>query len=141
MSAEVSDSEIAGELVARFVDAWNRRNVGALGDLFGEDAGFVDVRGTLIRGRDMIQRQHADELDGPLQDSVLLSEVVDARQPAPGLIVGHARMELNIAGSGRHSLLTFVIEERADVWVITEAHNSIVLASPGQAERGDAGQR
>jgi len=140
VSAEVSESEIAGELLAGFVDAWNRRDMGALGDAFGEDAGFVDVRGTFFRGRDVIQRQHADEIDGPYQDSALRNEVVDARQPVPGVIVGHAKMELNIAGSSRRALLTFVIERRADVWRITEAHNSIVLPPTSQAKPGNADQ-
>jgi uncharacterized protein (TIGR02246 family) len=123
----MSESDIAGELVAGFAGAWNRNDMDALMRVFDDDAGFVDVRGAYVSGRREIRRQHDAELAGPYAGSVLRAEVVDARQPAAGVIVGHARIELDLAGQTRGTFLTFVLERRAGRWLITEAHNSIVV--------------
>jgi uncharacterized protein (TIGR02246 family) len=123
---QMRESDIAGELVTRFADAWNRNDMEALARVFHEDAGFVDVRGTYVKGSEEIGRRHAAERGGALKDSVLRGEVVDARQPAPGVIVGHMRTELDVAGQTRAAFLTFVLEQRAGQWRFSEAQNTIV---------------
>jgi uncharacterized protein (TIGR02246 family) len=119
-------SDIAGELVTNFADAWNRNDMEALARVFYEDAGFVDVRGTYVNGSKEIGRRHAAERGGALKDSALRGEVVDARQPAAGVIVGHMRTELDVAGQTRAAFLTFVLERRAGQWRFSEAQNTIV---------------
>ena len=123
---QLRESDIAGELVAGFADAWNRNDMAALAHVFHEDAGFVDVRGTYIKGSAEIGRRHAAERAGALKDSVLRGEVVDARQPAPGVIVGHMKTTLDVAGQTRAAFLTFVLERRAGQWRFSEAQNTIV---------------
>ena len=133
---QVGESGIAGELVVGFADAWNRNDMDTLARVFHEDAGFVDVCGTYVKGSEEIGRRHAAERDGALKDSVLHGEVVDARQPAPGVIVGHMKIELDIAGQTRAALLTFVLERRAGQWRFSEAQNTLVAPRPD--DRGNA---
>jgi uncharacterized protein (TIGR02246 family) len=106
----------------------------ALARLFHEDAAFVNVRGTYLRGREEIRQQHAAVHAGPYKDSILRAEIVAAREPVPGLIVAHARTELDgddrAPGQTRRSLVTFVIERRAGRWRFSAAHNTNVLPPP-----------
>jgi len=121
----------ARELVARFANAWNRHDMDALAALFHEDATFVNVRGTYLKGREEIRQQHAAIHAGPYRDSVLRAVLIDAREPVPGVIVAHVSTELDgdarAQGQTRHSLATFVIEQRAGLWRFAAAHNTWVL--------------
>jgi uncharacterized protein (TIGR02246 family) len=124
---QIRESDIAAELFSSFADAWNRNDMVALSRVFSADAGFVDVRGTYVRGADEITRRHAAERAGALKDSVLRGSVVDARQLAPGVIVAHVKTELDLAGQTRAAFLTFVFERRAGEWRVSEAQNTIVV--------------
>jgi uncharacterized protein (TIGR02246 family) len=126
----MSGSDIAGELVAGFASAWNQHDMDMLAGLFHEDAAFVNVVGTYLRGREEIRQQHATVHAGHYKDSVLRAEIVAAREPLPGLIVAHARTELDgddrAPGQTRSSFMTFVIERRAGLWRFIAAHNTNV---------------
>jgi uncharacterized protein (TIGR02246 family) len=124
------EMEIAEGVLKRYAQAWNDNDHGALGQLLDENAAWVDVRGAYFKGRDAIQRQHQAELAGRANGSTMRAVVVDARPAARGVIVGHARAELEIAGQTRTGLVTFVMEHRAAGWLITSAHNSTVAARP-----------
>lgn len=126
---QTRSAEIARELLASFTGAWNRGDMAALARAFHEDAGFVDVRGNYVRGNEAIGRQHEAERAGALKESVLRGEVVDARQPAPGVIVGHMRTEMDVAGRTRAAFLTFALEQRDGKWRFSEVHHAI-LPSP-----------
>jgi len=56
--------------------------------------------------------------------------VVDAREPAPGVIVAHIQTELSAANQTRRAFGTLVIEQRAGLWRISAAHNTIVVTTP-----------
>ena len=128
----MSKSEIADRLVANFARAWNQHDMDALAGLFHEDAAFVNVLGSYLTGRDQIRAQHAAIHAGPYKDSILRAEVVDARDLAPGVILVHVRTELDgdarAPDETRQSIVTFVIEQRAQQWPFAAAHNT--LANP-----------
>lgn len=131
----MSASDVAGELAARFARAWNQHDMDVLARLFHEDAAFVNVGGAYLKGAEEIRRQHAAVHAGPYKNSVLRAEVVDARELAPGIIVAHVQTELDgddrAPGQRRHSLATFVIEQRGGLWRFTAAHNTEVLPPAG----------
>jgi len=135
VGVNVSESDTAGELVAAFASAWNQHDMDALACLFHQDAAFVNVIGTYLRGRDEIRQQHAAVHAGRYKDSILRAEIVAAREPVPGVIVAHARTELDgddrAPGQTRRSFVTFVIERRAGLWRFTAAHNTNVLPPSG----------
>jgi uncharacterized protein (TIGR02246 family) len=130
----VSEPEIANQLVASFAAAWNRHDMDALAGLFHEDAAFVNVLGSYMRGREQIRAQHSAVHAGPYKDSVLRVEVLDTREPAPTVLLAHVRTELDgdarAPDETRYSLVTFVIEQRAELWRFTAAHNTLANA-PG----------
>jgi uncharacterized protein (TIGR02246 family) len=131
----MSASDIAGDLSARFTSAWNQHDMDMLARLFHQDAAFVNVRGDYLKGAEEIRRQHAAVHVGPYKNSVLRAEVVDARELAPGIIVAHVQTELDgddrAPGQTRHSLVTFVIEKRGELWRFAAAHNTFVLPAAG----------
>jgi uncharacterized protein (TIGR02246 family) len=126
----VSESDIAGELASAFASAWNSHDMDEFARLFHEDAAFVTVRGTYLRGQKEIRHHHAAVHAGPFKESALRAEVVDARELALGVIVAHMRSELDgddrVPGRTRRSLMTLVIERRAGLWRFAAAHNTDV---------------
>ncbi len=131
----MTEPDVAGDLAASFARAWNQHDMDALADLFHDDAAFVNVRGAYLTSREEIRAQHAAIHSGPYRDSVLRVEVMDTRELAPGVIVAHVRTELDgderVLGQTRHSLVTFVIEQRAGLWRYSTAHNTFVLPPVG----------
>jgi hypothetical protein len=72
---------------------------------------------------------------GFYRNSALRVEVEDAREVVPGLIVAHVHSEVSgddrAPGELRRTLLTLVIERRADRWRIIAGHNTVVTTTPG----------
>ena len=99
-------------------------------ELFHGDADFVNVVGVHMRGRDEIQRLHSAGHAGPFRTSTLGLDVEDAREIAPGVLIGHVRSTLRgdsrDPGGARTSILTFVIERRSGMWKLVAAHNTNV---------------
>jgi uncharacterized protein (TIGR02246 family) len=127
--------QVGGDLAAGFAGAWNQHDMVALGQLFHDDAAFVNVVGTYMRGRQEIQQGHGVAHAGFYRNSALRVGVEDAREVVPGLIVAHVRSEVSgedrAPGEVRQTLLTFVIERRADRWRIVAGHNAVVATTPG----------
>ena len=130
-----SADEVAAELTAGLVDAWNQHDMRAFADLFHDDATFVNVAGAYLRGRGEIERTHAAAHAGPFRDSNLTAWPRDARSVGPDVIIAHVRSELHgddrAAGGTRQAIMTLVIERRGSHWKIVTAHNTNVLAAPG----------
>ena len=131
----MDDSEVAGEIASGFDGAWNEHDMSALGQAFHHDATFVNVIGTCMRGREDIERGHGVAHAGPYRNSALRTEVLDARQIVPDLIVAHLRTELRgderAPGQVQPTLLTLAIERRAGAWKIIAAHNTRIVTPPG----------
>jgi len=72
--------QVATELATRFADAWNRHDMDELASVFDDDASFVNVAGTHMRGRDEIRQSHATIHAGPYRNSHIVVEVEDARE-------------------------------------------------------------
>jgi len=123
-------ADIAGELAASFAGAWNQHDMDALASLFHEDAGFVNVRGAYLTGREQIRAQHAAVHAGPYKDSVVRVEVIDSKELAPDVVVAHVRTRLDgdnrTPGQTQHSVVTFVIERRDGLWLFAAAQNTFV---------------
>jgi uncharacterized protein (TIGR02246 family) len=122
---------IADQLVADYADAWNAHDADALTVLFHDDGTFVNVNGTYSKGRDEIRQLHAFIHASFYKDSVLRSEVLDARELVPGVIVAHISNELEgdarAPGETVRTLATYVIEQRAGSWKATAAHNTRIV--------------
>ena len=131
----MDDAQVTRELAAGFATAWNQHDMVALGRQFHDDAMFVTMAGSYMRGRAEIERQHGTVLAGPYRNSTLHVEVEDASELVPGVIVAHVRGEVRgddwSPDDVRKALLTLVIERRAGLWRIIAAHNTAVVAPAG----------
>jgi uncharacterized protein (TIGR02246 family) len=131
----VDGAQVTRELAAGFAAAWNQHDMAALGRQFHDDAIFVSMTGSYMRGRAEIERQHGTVHAGPYRNSTLHVEVEDARELVPGVIVAHVRAEARgddrALGEVRKALLTLVIERRAGLWRIIAAQNTAVAAPSG----------
>jgi uncharacterized protein (TIGR02246 family) len=103
----------------------------AFGQLFYDDADFVNVVGLQMRGRLSIQRHHSAIHADAYRNSTLRVVVEYAREIAPSVIIAHVRTQLEgdarAPGQARHSLLTLVVERRAGEWRIVAAHNTGIV--------------
>jgi uncharacterized protein (TIGR02246 family) len=122
--------EVASEIAGGFATAWNRHDMEALGRLFHGDAGFVNIVGVHMRGRESIQAGHGAVHAGAYRNSSLGAEVEDAREIRVDVIVAHVHCLLQgderAPGQTRHSRMTLVIEQRAAEWRIVAAHNTAI---------------
>ncbi len=125
------------EMPGAFAAAWMARDADALAALFAEDADFVNVVGIWWEDRGAIRAAHHTGLTTFFRDSRLSPGRVKLRQVAPGAAVVQARMILTgqrapdgTEAGPRHTILTFVMAERAEGWVCVAAQNTDIV--PGQ---------
>jgi uncharacterized protein (TIGR02246 family) len=114
--------------VAAFTAAWNQHDMEAFAALFHEDATFVNVRGTLWKGRDAIRDLHKQIHSTFYRTSQVAQEVEDVRLLAPTVALGHVRGELRgderFPDTVKHTRMTIVTQERNGRWRIAEVHNT-----------------
>jgi uncharacterized protein (TIGR02246 family) len=122
---------ITDQLIADYANAWNAHDVDAMALLFHEDGTFVNVVGTYDKGREEIRHLHAAIHASFYKDSAIRSEVLDARELAPGVIVAHVANELEgdarAPGQTVRTLATYVIQQRAGSWKFTAGHNTRIV--------------
>jgi uncharacterized protein (TIGR02246 family) len=130
MASNTAGAAVASEFTAMLAVAWNRHDMTAFASLFHDDAAFVNVAGTCMRGREEIERVHAAAHAGPFRSSTLSAKLQDARDLGPGVVLAHVSTELRgddrAPGQVRGTLMTLVIERRDTNWEITAVHNTNV---------------
>jgi uncharacterized protein (TIGR02246 family) len=130
-----SAREVAADLPAGLVDAWNQHDMRAFADLLHDDAAFVNVAGAYLHGRGEIEQTHAAAHPGPFRDSSLTAWPQDARSVGPDVIIAHMRSGCTATAARparcAAQIMTLVIERRGSQWKIVTAHNTNVLAAPG----------
>lgn len=126
--------DVAVELASGFVESWNHHDMASFAELFHGDASFVNVTGTLMKGREEIEHHHAAGHAGPFRTSILKMQVEDARVIVPGVVVAHLRSSLHgdarDPGGKRQTLMTFIIERRGHQWRIVAAQNTNIPSTP-----------
>jgi uncharacterized protein (TIGR02246 family) len=105
--------------------AWDGADMEALGEVFAEDADFVDTSGAIVHGRDAIGAAHAAELAGPLAGTRLVNTELTMRELADGVGVAIARNVMQ--PMGRAVLMTLVAaRDDGGRWRVVSAHSSLV---------------
>ena len=117
-------------------DAWNGADSEAYGELFSEDADFIEIRGGRHVGRHAIAAGHQALWDSIYAGSTVQYRVEHVRPLGDDLAVAivAATMQAPIgplAGTN-HARLTAVVAQRDGQWRIVSFHNTLVLepASP-----------
>ncbi|MDD9381804.1 SgcJ/EcaC family oxidoreductase [Streptomyces sp. ZAF1911] len=75
----------------RLVEAWERHDAEAYGELFTEDATYITYVGTFYRGRNDIADSHRTLFAGFLKGTRLADEILDVRFYGPDVAVVNGR--------------------------------------------------
>lgn len=120
-------------LVDRFVRAWNAHDADALGELFSEEADFVNAEGQWSQGRPWIraqlERAHATRFKG----TTLVETNTKLRMVRDNVAVLHFQWELqgevDAAGKPaptRHGIMQIVAVQEVKGWRILSAQDTKV---------------
>ena len=122
-----------------FQAAWNGHDMTALGDLFDQDATFVNRFGHYVRGIEEIVALHVPIHETIYRDSTLQNELIDIAHITDGVAVIHFWSRL-VAGAahpaGPHvvdTLILAVLTKQDEAWRIRALEN-VTLTNPRTAE-------
>jgi uncharacterized protein (TIGR02246 family) len=125
--AEMDDTQAIQVVLDGFVEAWNHHDMKAFGELFDDDATFVNIRGMLWGGRAEIETAHKAIHSSFYKGSHIQNQVESLRFLAPEVAVALVRSDLTgderSPGATRQTRSTLVLAKRTR-WRITAAHNS-----------------
>jgi len=126
------------DLVDAFAAALNSADAEQLGQLFSEDAEFVNILGMRMRRRQGIVDGHAWALAGPLRGRQIRFEAVDELTVTDDVAVLHGhcvrerRPDAPVEGlPDGTSVLAFVTRRGAEGWEIVAATNVTQAPAPG----------
>ena len=125
------------KIVDGFAAALNAKDADAVGEIFTDDAEFVNIAGMRMRGRDAIVAGHAWALSGPLRGSRVSFDEVDELPVTDDVVVlhGHCLRE-RLPDAPANSLppgttvLVFVARRDPDGWRAIAATNVAEAALP-----------
>ena len=129
-----NDERIVSDLVAELEKAWNAADGARFARPFAEDADFVNIRGELLRTREVIAKGHQTIFDTIYAGSVVRYQVAGVRTIAPAVLLGHVKATLKaptgpLAGEHR-SLFTLVLVRDHTMWNIAAFHNTLITQVP-----------
>jgi uncharacterized protein (TIGR02246 family) len=126
----VKTFEKADQIVEAFADALNSKDADALGELFSDDAEFVNILGMRMQGREGIVTGHAWAFAGPLQGRVIEFDSVDELQVTDDVSILHGHCvrrrlpDAPVEGlPDGASVLVFVLRRGSDGWRAVAATN------------------
>jgi len=118
-------------LTAAMVEAWNRHDMEAFGNLFVESADFVNIFGDLLKGRDHIVTEHAARHRSMFRAARLTIHSTDVRNLRPDIAVVRSRWQMDDlqhpdgkAAPSRTGLLIHVMERGDGGWHIVATQNT-----------------
>ena len=134
-AAQSPDEEAVKNIERQWDDAWNRHDPKALAALLSEDADFVNVTGTLYKGRDAFEKLMARTHQTSFKDSTRNTLETHVKFLTPEIALTTARWRIsgdrNADGTPRpprEGIMTRVVAKQGDRWVIVAAHNTNTLA-------------
>jgi uncharacterized protein (TIGR02246 family) len=135
--AVASETDGPGVLVDGLVRAWNVHDAKAFAALFAEDADFVNVAGTLWKGRAEIQAKHEAAHAARFKTSTLAATSTVVRRLGSDVAILHFRWELTgavdapgQASPPRPGVMQLVAARQADGWRIVAAQNTAIVSQP-----------
>lgn len=133
---EPADQSAIINVVQKWSNAWNHGAGTGIGDLYSENADFVNIFGLHFRGRAEIEARHVKILQTFLQGSTFSVTDTQLREVHPDLVIGvicwkvdgfHIPgQDMNTPGETRHGTFTHVFINRESGWEITATHNALM---------------
>ena len=129
------------ELVATYVETWNRKDLDGMHAIDTEDVEWINVRGNDWRGKPVVRKGHAALLGSALAKTTLDTMEVRIRGVAPAVALAVAKFRFGplIVPGGQEipfivTIASFVVVLSNGGWKIKHFHNTIVDA---EAEHND----
>jgi uncharacterized protein (TIGR02246 family) len=126
-----ADEEAIGNVLAAFVDAWNRHDAEAFASVFAEDADCTNVRGKSAHGRAEIEKFHTPLFATVFKDSQQV--ITDTRIIFIRSDVAAVDAFWEMTGATDHNgsprpprkgLLNFIMTKEGDTWSIAVMNNT-----------------
>ena len=121
-------------VVRSFADTWNRHDMAAFGQLFAQDAQFVNVVGSWWKGRAAIQGAHEFTHSNMFKDSRLTVEATEVRFPVKEIAIARSKWSLQghttpegAALPPRNGILVNVLAQSPDGWKIIDSQNTDIV--------------
>ena len=131
MTADITE---VARVVESFGECWNRHDMTAFGDLFAEDAEFVNVVGLWWKGRAEIQAAHEFTHQTLFKSSRLTIAEILTRFPAPQIAISRCRWKLegHVTPDGmplpeRNGVLVNVLHQKGSRWLIIDSQNTDII--------------
>jgi uncharacterized protein (TIGR02246 family) len=137
----ISDLDgVIAAIIARWADAWNAHDDGAMAALVAPDVDFVNVAGRWLRGVEEFQQWHRQIHRLHLRDSRWSNLRHRYKFLTAELALVHLEWAINgewahdgTPGPQRCGIFTWLVEHRDGAWLIATAHNTNL--GPGVAHR------
>lgn len=124
-----ADEAAIRENVKCLVDGWNTKSGALFAKPFAEDADYVVINGSYIKGRAVIEAQHQRIFDTIFKDTKLKLDVTSIRFLRPDVAVVH--VDGNRDGPTKELMqaarLTMVMTKEKQGWTIAAFQNTAVV--------------
>jgi len=141
VTGQADESREVGALYRALLDAWNRRDAAAYGELFADDGNIVGFDGSQVDGRPEIA-SHLGAIFAEHQTPAYVGIVREVRLPAPGVAILRAVSGLLPPGKSDinpalNAVQTLVAARRDGRWQVEMFHNT-PAAFHGRPELAEA---
>lgn len=124
------DEKSIGDVVKGIEETWNTHDMAGMGNLFREDAEFINVVGMHWRGRNAIVAAHTAYHETMFKNHHIKTDSVEIRPVAEGAaiaVVTTTNDSFATPGGDvipeRQNRQTYVLTKRSDGWKIAHGHN------------------
>lgn len=125
------DDALLRDNVRQLEAGWNAKSGAAFAKPFAEDADYVVINGTQIKGREAIAQGHQRIFDTVYRDSTLTLSVRQVRMPRADVAVVHVNAHLKSGAQEADAVITLVMTKEGGAWKIAAFQNTSVAAGRG----------
>ncbi len=122
------DEAAIRQIVQQVQDGWNALDGKAFAAPFAADADYVIVNGMSIKGREAIEKGHAEIFNTIYKESRNVATVKSVRFLRPDVAVAHIEwnLEFKVGGAVRkaRAMNTMVMTKEGGSWTIAAFHNT-----------------
>jgi uncharacterized protein (TIGR02246 family) len=137
LAQSTEDQEAISAIAPQWAEAWNRGDAKAIGDMYTDDADYVEMTGQSFKGREAIEAAFADMMATMFEGTKISIEMTATRFIKPDLAVGDSNWEITglpeTEGEAPPSkgTATVVAVKQDGKWLITSHRSRIPVAAPG----------
>lgn len=123
---EGGDDALLRENVRQLEAGWNAKSGAAFAKPFAEDADYVIINGSQIKGREAIAEGHQRIFDTIYKDSTLTLSVKQVRMLRADVAVVHVSGHLKSTQGAGDAVITLVMTKESGAWKIAAFQNTPV---------------